>query len=68
MSEVIDFSKYGRDNESQKVRWDVTYEGNGRGDGMRITAVFEPEHLDAVVASIRKQMQEWANEPKPSNL
>lgn len=66
-AEVIDLSKYG-ETRPRNPKWEVMYEGNGRGDGIRITAVFEPEDLDAVVASIRRQMECWANEPKPTTF
>jgi len=65
--EVIDWSKYGQ-TKRERPRWEVTYEGNGRGDGIKVTAVFEPKDLDAVVASIRQQMEYWANEPKPTKF
>lgn len=64
MSDVFDWSKYGRGKRPEKVKWEVTYAGNDRGDGIRITAVFEPGDLDEVVASIRRQIQYWKDEPK----
>ncbi|NPT36222.1 hypothetical protein [Paraburkholderia xenovorans] len=63
MTNVIDWSKYGR-AKRKDPKWEVTYEGNARGDGIRITAVFETEDLDEVVASIRRQIQYWKDEPK----
>ena len=64
-AEVIDWSKYGRTKREQP-RAEITYAGNGRGDGIRITAVFEPQDLDAVVALIRRQLDYWKDHPDPN--
>jgi hypothetical protein len=67
MSTVIDWSKYGR-AKREKPSWSVTYEDDGHGDCISITAVFQARDLDGVVASIRRQLEYWANEPKPPAL
>jgi hypothetical protein len=65
MSTVIDWSKYGRAKRIEP-KWEITYAANGRGDGIRITAVFEPQDLDAVVVQIRQQLDYWKDHPDPN--
>lgn len=60
----IDWRKYERGAKRQKLWYEITYEGDGTGDGIKITAVFPPESLDQVVASIREQIRSWKDEPK----
>lgn len=63
MSQVIDWSKYGR-SKREKPQVEITYQGNEAGTGTVVTAVFPLEHLDYVIERLRAQRDYWKAEGK----
>ncbi|MFL9918816.1 hypothetical protein PQR75_26230 [Paraburkholderia fungorum] len=62
MSNVIDWSKYGRGKKPEKPSYEITY----HGDGERIwcTAMFPIERFDKVQDQIKTQIDYWKDEHK----
>lgn len=63
MSNVIDWSKYGRGPKRETPKWKVTYSGNATKDGITVTAIFPLECFDEVAKSIKEQIEFWKRHP-----